>query len=413
MRPLGRGAASLAGAFAFVAIVANVFVSGSWRDDFRVDEAHKISETAFLRLWLRGDVGNIAWFDQIIDRTNPPVGKYVFGTAILLTGQPLPTLPTLAIRSINGGIPPMFPDMNASYGALLTAVRSVSIMATALTAALLTMILARAHGWMSAAAAFLFFSRNSLTGMMAGWAVFDPLLALFVMTVVALIPAMAGSMATRRIALIAAALGVTAAMAFQTRLNGLYALIIAIPFLWITLRHAIPKALAATAVTITAFIATTLAVNPLYWSTPATPLEPFSSHHGPMRPIQRLWQQFHDLQTIAGPYQEARMEGRTLGEKARFLAETLFFDLPGLLLAVGAITGIILLVVRWHSLTPAVRIALLMSLAVTGSMVGTLPLPQERYLFVVVAPLALVGGFGTAEVVSAFAAELRQKAKGR
>ncbi|MEA2464262.1 MAG: hypothetical protein QOJ98_2009, partial [Acidobacteriota bacterium] len=50
----------MAGVLAFVGVVAGIFLSGSWRGDFRVDEAHKISETAFLRLWLRGDAGNSA-----------------------------------------------------------------------------------------------------------------------------------------------------------------------------------------------------------------------------------------------------------------------------------------------------------------------------------------------------------------
>ena len=77
----------LAGVIAFAAVLAAVLLPGSWlRDDFRVDEAHKISESAFLRLWLNGDVSNPAWSANIVDRTNPPVGKYALGAAILLSG---------------------------------------------------------------------------------------------------------------------------------------------------------------------------------------------------------------------------------------------------------------------------------------------------------------------------------------
>jgi hypothetical protein len=68
----------------------------------------------------------------------------------------------------------------------------------------------------------------------------------------------------------------------------------------------------------------------------------------------------------------------------------------------SALAGVIVLAVRWRSVTPPMRVALLMSLATVVTMVSTLPMPWTRYLLVDVPPLALLGGFATAEAASAF-----------
>jgi hypothetical protein len=406
VRPLGRRAASLLGALAFLAVIVSVLAGGSWRGDFRIDEAHKISESAFLRLWLRGDVRNPAWFANIIDRTNPPAGKYAFGAAILLTGHALPPLPTLAVR---GGMPPLYPEaLSAPYRPFLTAARSVSAVATALTAALLAMMLARYHGWLSAAAGVAFFALSFLTRSSWAAALFDPLLALFFMLTVALTTTLVRATSTKRIAAIAAAIGIVTALAFQTRLNGLFALLIALPFLWIILRRTPRTSIVATTVVAAAFIATTLALNPYYWSAPRIPLEPFSSQRGPLRPIERLVRQKHDLAIVAAPLQRARMEGRTLGEKFVYLCQAVMEDMAGLLMTIAAAAGIVLLAARFRSFTPPLRIALPMSIAVIVTMVATLPLPWSRYLLVALPPLALLAGFATGEGVSMLSGQWRR-----
>lgn len=381
----------MAGVLAFVGVLAGIFLGGSWRGDFRVDEAHKISETAFLGLWLHGDYENAAWFANIIDRTNPPAGKYAFGLAILLSGQELPSLPTLSVHSPDGDIPTVHAEaLSAPYRPLLSAARSVSAVATALTAALLTTLLARYHGWVSAVAACAFFSLNFLTRDYAATAVFDPLFALFFTVCTALTAA-----SPRRIVPAAVLIGIVTALAFQTRLNGLFAFVIVMPFLWIASRSR-RAIVIATAV----FVATTLILNPFYWST--TTLPPFSSHDTPLRPVQRLLQQQQDLQRLAAPLQEARMEGGTLVEKVRYVCEMIMSDLSGLLLMLGAIAGAVVLALRWRLLAPALRVGLLMSLAVIATMVATLPLPWPRYLLVVIPPLALLAGFGAAEMLKVF-----------
>jgi hypothetical protein len=189
------------------------------------------------------------------------------------------------------------------------------------------------------------------------------------------------------------------ALAFQTRVNGLFAFIVAMPFVWMALHRTIRKAILATAIATGAFVATMLILNPYYWSTPAIALEPFSSHDGPARPLQRLVQQRHDIMAIAAPWQAARSEGRTPAEKAQYLLEMMLGDLTGLLMVFSATAGVILLAVRWRSVTPPMRVALLMSLATVITMVATLPMPWTRYLLVDIPPLALLGGFATAEVV--------------
>ena len=60
---------------------------------FQIDEVDKISETHFLRLFVHGDFQSPEWFRYVIDRTNPPVGKYALGGAILVQGLPLPAAP--------------------------------------------------------------------------------------------------------------------------------------------------------------------------------------------------------------------------------------------------------------------------------------------------------------------------------
>jgi hypothetical protein len=189
--------------------------------------------------------------------------------------------------------------------------------------------------------------------------------------------------------------GITTALAFQTRLNGIYAFIVAIAFLWITLRHAIRKAVLATLLTTAAFVGTTLLLNPYYWSTPSRPIEPFSSDRGPMRPITRLVQQKKDLEFAASFVQPRRGEGRTPLEKVEYLFVTR--DLPGFFLRLSAMLSVVVLLVRRNFVAPPMRIAVLMSLAIVATMVLTLPMPWTRYLLVDLGPLALMAGFTTSE----------------
>lgn len=360
----------LAGVIAFAAVLAAVLLPGSWlRDDFRVDEAHKISESAFLRLWLNGDVSNPAWSANIVDRTNPPVGKYALGAAILLSGKPLPGLPTLPVRHNQ--------EESRPYRPLLPVARIPSMVATALTAALLALALARYQSMLCAFVAVALYALTGLTRICATWAVFDALFTLFFGSVIVLTVSLVNANTWRRIVLTAIAIGVAAALAFQTRLNGLYALLIALPFIAIVLKRKSPAAVLVTAL---AFGAAAFAVNPYYRNAP----------------LERLLQQKHDLERIAAPLQEGRTEARTIGGKARYLVQVVMLDAGGAVTMLAALAGLLLIPVRWHTTTPPMRIALLMSLTVAATMVATLPLPWNRYLLVVIPPLALIGAFAIA-----------------
>jgi hypothetical protein len=353
---------------------------------------------------MRGDFGNAAWFANKYDRTNAPTGKYVFGMAILLTGQTLPPLPTLSVRDPT--IPPIHPtELSAPYRPMLHAVRFASTISIALAAAILTALLGRYHGWISAASAFAFLALSDITHTLEATAVFDPLFALFFMTSIALMTALAARPSARRVAVAGISIGVVTALAFQTRLNGLFAFLIAMPFLWVTLRRNMRQLLLATALATGVFAATTLILNPYYWSTPATRIEPFSNQNGLLRPIERLVQQRQDLLEIAAPLRAMHPEGRTVVERVQYLLEMMLSDLPGLLMVFSAFAGTIILGVRWRTVTPPLRVAMLMSLAVAVTMVATLPLPWLRYLLVTVPPLALVGGFAAGEVLRAFIRE--------
>ncbi|HEV7767148.1 MAG TPA: hypothetical protein VGQ76_19255 [Thermoanaerobaculia bacterium] len=397
MNPLAPFPARLAGFLAFVAIIIAVLVSGSLHGDFRIDESHKIAETAFFRALLRGDVRNPGWYAHIADRTNAPVGKYIYGAAILLTGGTLPELPTLAGRGHVEAIHP--PELSAPYSPYLVTVRSVSMIAVALTAALLTTILCRFHGWVSAAAALAFYALTSLTQDYWATAVFDPLLALWFLVIIALVSAMPNAQSTKRIAAIAAGIGFFAALAFQTRLNGLFAFMIAVPFLAFILRRSPKKAILAIGIATCVLIPTTLTLNPLYWSSPRAPLASFPQQDGWFRPLDRLIQQKRDLETVATPLWESRTEARTVPEKFKYLCEIVMSSLAGLLLILSAVIGTVLLIARWRAIAPPLRIALLMSLTVVIVMVATLPMSWTRYLLVDIAPLALLGGFAIGDIL--------------
>lgn len=396
VQPLGRRAAFLLGLLAFAVLLTTAAASGRWRGDFRIDEAHKISETAFLRLWLRGDVSNDAWFANVVDRTNPPAGKYLFGAAILLSGQALPPLPTLAAFSPNGFVPAYHPEhLSAPLRPLLGATRAASSVATALTAALLTALLARRHSAAAATIGLILFATNFLTRAFWSTAVFDPLFSLFFMLLVALATSLDNSQSRLRIIGVSTAIGVAAAITFQIRLNGLFGVAIAVLFAALAVRRSARTLAYAAATAMASSLAATLLLNPYYWSTPASPIMPFAAQTGMTRPIERLLEQKRDLETLAGPIRLA--QPLTFGKRLRFLSEVVFGDLAGLLLAMAAATGVLMLAFRWRAFAPELRRALLMSIAVVIMMVVTLPLPWPRYLLVVVPPLAFLAAVGVAE----------------
>lgn len=60
---------------------------------FDIDEAHKISETFYWHLIVQEkDIHNRAWEEDFYARTNPPVGKYIFGAVLAANHQQIKNL---------------------------------------------------------------------------------------------------------------------------------------------------------------------------------------------------------------------------------------------------------------------------------------------------------------------------------
>ena len=342
---------------------------------WRVDESHKVSETYALRLLLERRWNDPAWTANIVDRSNPPFGKYAFGLGVLAAGEELPATPSLSRLARHGVMAPHADAASARpYLPLLTPCRRVSLFATALTLGLVTFMAARLHSVLAAVIAFAWSARHWMTAAFGGDAIFDPLLAclVFVSLPLVLVP--------RRTLLVAPILGLVCAMAFQTRLNGGIA-VAAVGAVLLLQKNW--KALLVVGVT---FAVAAVAMNPFYWP----------------NPITRFAQQISDLRTILDaltadgvrlPLWAAESSARTpvawtAFQKLRFTGIALGGSIAGTALFVGVIAGC------WAA-TRARSFALLLWCAVV--IAGTLlwlPLPWARYLLVILPPVTLLAGIG-------------------
>jgi hypothetical protein len=335
-------------ALAFLVVPLLVARSGAARGGFRIDEAHKIAQTALLRAWPHPR--DPAWTATITDRTDPPVGKVLFAMAIVASGHRLPELPTLGRFAPNGVIPGTFPaEVTRPYEPLLRPARAVSTLAVALIAALVAWCTQRAGGVLGAIAAVALLLSNFATQLVWATAVFDPLLTLFETALLAL--------ALRpRMRFAPAATGIAGALAFQTRLNGALFFLVTLPFArrrW--------RALGA-------FVVTALLVNPYYWPNPPA----------------RLVAQFRDARFLLG---QMPVRLTTLGAKWRFLLEIVGGDVAGLLLLSAAVAGALVVAMRWRVLPDDARIVGAWCLATLVAFVVWLPVAWPRYMFAVVPPL--------------------------
>ena len=342
-------------ALAFLLVPLLAARGGAARGPFRIDEAHKISESAFFRLWPRPS--DPAWTMYVADRVNPPVGKYLFAVSILLSGQRLPTLPTLAAQNPAGAAAAFYPPaVMRPYEPYLPAARRVATLCTALIAALVAWCAARVGGALAAIAAVALLLTNFVTRLLWATAVFDPILALFA----TLLLAIAASPRARSFAMLTMA-GVAGALAFQTRLNGAL-------FFAVTLAVVLPRARLRALVAVAAFVVVTLFVNPYYWPNPAA----------------RLAAQWNDARLLLA---QAPAPLTTLGAKWRFFVEIVGGDVPGLLLLLAAIGGTIALALRWRALQEHERAAGVWCVAAVVVFVTWLPVAWPRYLLPTVPPL--------------------------
>lgn len=399
VNPLTPRAALAVGVFVLV-IAGSWFLARPGRPGFQIDEAHKLSESAFLSLWLRGDVRNPAWFEHIIDRTNPPVGKYLIGSAVLAAGAAVPALPTLSALAPEGGIPAIHPPhLTRRFELLLVPARRAPAVAVAITAALLAFVLARIDGLLAAASAVAFFCSCHLTLDLSRWIVVDSFLAMFVAAAVVGLVVLVQARTTGGTIASAAVVGLASALAFQTRLNGLLALATILPIMLVALRTRRKVAAASVAACLTLFIVTVMAVNPYYWSAPATRIDPFSQHRFPLRPAERVVTQARDLRTLATRLQEGRIEARTIPEKIGYSFATVMLDHASVLMTVLAAVAVIRFGISGRSRRRDARYALAVAFAIAMVMAISLPMPWPRYVFVIVPSLAMLAGLAVGDLV--------------
>lgn len=389
MIPSSRGTALAAALAAFAGLLLFFALTGRDRGDFRIDEAHKLSETRFLRLLLDGDFRSPEWRANIVDRTNPPLGKYLFGIAALLAGETLPEHPSLSAIAEDGLMPGLPTAEHAErYRPLLRPARRASMVVTAATGALLVYLVMVNAGAVAGVAALLLWSANFLTLTFAATAVFDPLFAFFLFAAPSA-AMLAWSGRSKRALIIAAVLAaVLSAFAFQTRLNGAFVLLVAVAVACAapSARKEWRTALASAALALFLFLATALAVNPYYWA-PA----------GEERSLLPRVASRVVAQATDGAALQKRVSVTAPRSRVGMFTQAVGGDGAGLVLLAGAGAG--LAFALSGRLTSRESLVTWWSLASVVLVLFTVAAPWPRYFLGTVAPLSSMAGVGLAAAV--------------
>jgi 4-amino-4-deoxy-L-arabinose transferase-like glycosyltransferase len=381
MRIVGasRRAAIAMAVLAFVTFLLEAQLFNLRDNWLKNDEAHKISESAFFGLVCHGDFFNPYWSYNNIDRTNPPVGKYVFGAAIALSGLKVPSMPTW---------PVLDPSMTFSKAVAararpyLAAVRRVSTLCVALIAALLAWLATRTFNVVAAIIASLFFMTHYLTLLLSGYAVFDPIFILFA-TLLMLLATLPPTIPRWILA------GIIGGLVFQTRLNGaLFFAVTAVVMISRAIREWKGPLLGSAT-----FALTTLLVNPYYWPSP----------------IARLQQQFRDIQHVLDVVTAADGSLTGVGDRLDFTVQIVFGDVQGFFFLAAFVTAAVWLALRWRTLSEMCRWCAVWSVLMTVVFLAWLPIMFQRYLYAIVPPLCYLTGCGLAGL----AAELQPKFRWR
>lgn len=308
----------------FATVAAAIWASGRLGGDWRIDEAHKISETA--RLSPR------AWQNSRAERANPPVGKWIFA----LAAPAVPYDPAFTERAARGErVPP--PHLAPAYLRALPRVRLVSLLATALTAALVYVL-------SDSLLAVLLYYFSFLAQTFSATAVFDPLLTLLV--VAAAVPVARKVTWPRTVAS-----AMLAALAIDVRLSGALALAGVVALLLVQRRFVEAGAASAIAFALAA------ALNPFFFS------------------------QFGDLRILLAETGEHRL--RPL-EKLRFVSEYAFGDWVGIAILIGVFFAV------FKPREPLLAWAATITLLFTA----WLPVGYPRYVLVVIPALAVAAAHG-------------------
>ncbi|HUF18283.1 MAG TPA: hypothetical protein VMS12_09605 [Thermoanaerobaculia bacterium] len=399
---------ALASGIVFLAALILLLASGRDRGGYRIDEAHKVADTHFFHLVRSGDLTHPDWFRHIADRTNPPVGKFLFGLSAWLHGAAIPEDLSMRVEEPDGTLGQRLRGEEDDFDDVLRASRRVSILATAATAAVVFSIAAFAGGLPAGILGALLHLAHYLTLTFAGTAVYDPLLTLFVALSALPLIHLDRVPTRRRLILSAVAAGLFAAAAFQTRLSGLLGLLVLVlMFLvaWIVTRRRDFGTFIAVAIPV--FAVAAIAVNPFYWSASRTATEPPGAPL-PGRIIERFTLQLRELSELLRRQSENQEVLSTVGAKAAFAAEIVLGDLIGMLMLLGwGLAAFFLVRAPGRGLRNAIVLA--WSGLIIALLVLWLPLAWPRYLLVAIPAAAAGAAVGWWQLLSSIGTAVRSK----
>jgi len=386
----------------FCVVAAHFGFSSGMKRGWREDEALKIAETHYARLFFSGDLTAPEWVSDRLKLVNPPVGKYVYGIAGIVSGSELPdSLDVVWIADFPFSIPPE--GREALFQSLLGAARWVSVLATATIAAFLFWTAGRIAGPVAAIVAPLLYLRSPLVIKLSTQAIFDALQSAFVIGIpLILVVLVRREENGRRDVALAAALGILGALAFQTRLNGVLPFAAAVVVVSLATRAKRRRVILA--ITLVAFSAVSLAVNPYYWTairpTDTTARDPASEMVLPMRIASRIRGQVSEAERQVERNTDAHLA--TIPERAKFVFSVTRRRIAGILTLLGFAIAVVLAVRRRDD--RGLRVVVLFAVLNTLFVTAWLPLSWTRYVDITLAPLALAAGCGFGLVVRQWSA---------
>ena len=412
LRPASAAVSASLAVASFVAVWLLLFPLTRSDGVYRVDEAHKVSETVALRLLLERRWNDPIWFRERVDRTNPQFGKYVFGVAALLAGERLPETPSLSRVAPHarpaGLMPPIVSDDDSRpYLPLLEPARRAALFATAVTSALVAFLAARLYGPAAALLSVAWFARHWMTLQFGPTAIFDPLLACLIFAGGALLLPVITE--PKRAMAISPLIALVCAAAFQTRLNGGMALGAALLVLGIlALRERSMRTAFAAMVLIILFVLVSVVLNPYYWAAapadPAIPAQLRAETSLVPRVIGRFRLQVQELGAIlqlieadgirlplwAAESRERKPIVWNVAARVRFTWVAIADDVIDGVMLIAAVAGLTLALRRRDS----VSLLAIWAAAITVVTLLWLPVPWARYLTPLLPIVALYGGAG-------------------
>lgn len=395
---------ALASFAVFSAVLIFLFLSGRDRGGLRIDEAHKIADTYFFHLLRTGEFSHSDWFRHIADRTNPPVGKFLFGLSASISGATLPADLSLREELPDGSLGQRLEGEPNRFDDVLRAARRVSMIATAGTAAVVFSAAAFAGGPAAGVIAVSLYLAHYLTTTFSATAVYDPLLTFFIALSSLPLAHLLPGTSRGRLLLSAVAAGIFGAAAFQTRLSGLLgiAVLLAIYLLmWIVTRRRELLLFVAIAAAILVLIAA--AVNPFYWAVPAPGSRPVIGSEDvlPLRIMSRFGLQLAELSELLDRQSRDQEMLGSVASKSRFAAEIMLGDLTGMLALLGWGIAIFFMTTGRSDRRAEIAAVFAWSGLIITLLIIWIPLAWPRYMLAAIPALAIGGGIGWGELIGA------------